>query len=218
MMKSIRLYVFDPVQFFVQRVKDEQNRLVPFLILTGAVIADLLNKTIIFYKIGEGNIRSQAAWAQIGGGYFGAIIGQEMAIIEKAVLVFIAVYLIARILKNRVPVAKVFNLLGYCFVPSVIGSLLTAAAWQRYLKIGALDLSAQGMQQVQSAIIASPAYAMQRVISTNVLIWTGVLLASVMAACWGTRFVRTLILGVVAVASAQGTDMLLGIVLRKFGV
>ncbi|PYP89997.1 MAG: hypothetical protein DMF61_02000 [Blastocatellia bacterium AA13] len=218
MMKSIKLYVFDPVQFFVQRVRDEENRLVPFIILAAAVCADLLNKTVIFYKIGQGNIKSQAGWAQIGGGYFGSIIGQEIGIIEKALLVVAAVYLISRFLKNRVPMAKVLNLFGYCFVPSVVGSLLTAAAWQRYLKIGAVELSAEGVQQVQAALLASPAYVWQRVISVNVLIWTGVLLSSVMAACWGTRFVRTLVLGVLAVASAQGTDMLLGLVLKKFGV
>lgn len=218
MMKSIRLYVFNPAQFFVERVRDEQNRLMPFLILAAAVLADLVNKTVIFYKIGENNFKNQSAWAQIGGGYFGSAIGQDIAIIEKLALLMVAVSLIARVLKKSVSFTKIINLLGYCFFPSLIGSLLAAVMWHQHFHLGAIELSVQGAEQIGAAMMASPAYVWQRMVSINVLIWTGALMFSLMAACWGTRFVRTLLLGVLAAGSAQGTDMLLGFVLQKLGV
>ncbi|HKF54539.1 MAG TPA: YIP1 family protein [Blastocatellia bacterium] len=218
MMKSAQLYVYNPVQFFGQRVRDEQNRLLPFLILTAAVLADLLCKTIIFYKIGQNNFKSQSAWAQIGGGYFGSVIGQEIAVIEKFVLLMVAMSLVARLLKKRVPMTKIMTLLGYCFLPSVIGSLVAAVIWQQLFHLGIIELSVQGAEQLRTAMLASPAYMWQRMINLNVLIWTAALVLSVMAACWGTRLVRTLMLGILAAGSAQGTDMLLGFLLKKFGV
>ena len=218
MIKSIQSYILNPVQFFLQRVQDEQNRLLPFLILASAILADLASKTVIFYKIGQSNFQNQSAWAGIGGGYFGSVIGQEIAVIQKMALLMVAVSLIARVQKKKVPIAKVINMLGYCFVPSIIGSLLAAIVWQRLFHIGVIELTVQGAEQIRDAMLASPAYIWQRMIGINVLIWTGALLFSLMAACWGTRLVRTAILGVLAAASAQGTDMLLGFVLTTLGV
>jgi len=218
MMKSIRLYISNPVQFFVQRIQDEQNRLFPFVILASAILADLIGKTIIFYKIGENNFKNQAAWSQIGGGYFGSVIGQQIAVFEKFVLLMLGVSLIARVLKKQVPMTRIINLLGYCFLPSVLGSLLAAVMWQRLFHMGTFEVSVQGAEQIKDAMLASPAYVWQRMVNINVLIWTGALVFSVMTACWGTRLVRTLVLGVLAVLSAQGTDMLLGFVLQKLGV
>jgi hypothetical protein len=218
MMKSIQLYISNPGQFFVQRIGDEQNRLLPFLILAGAVFADLVNKTVIFYKIGQNNFRSQGAWGQIGGGYFGSIIGQQIAVIEKFALLIIAVSLIGRVLSKRVPMTRIMNLLGYCFFPSLFGSLLAAVMWQRLFHMGVFDVSVQGVEQVRSAMMASPAYEWQRMVNMNVLIWTGILVFSAMGACWGTRLIRTLLLGVIAAGSALGTDLLLGLLLKKLGV
>lgn len=218
MIESIKLYISSPGQFFVRRIREEQNRLLPFLILAGAVFADLVNKTVIFYKIGQSNFRSQSAWGQIGGGYFGSIIGQQIAVIEKFALLMVAVSLIGRVLNRRVPMTRILNLLGYCFMPSVIGSLLAAAMWQQFFHMGVFELSVQGAEQIRNAMLASPAYEWQRMVNINVLLWTAVLVFSVMGACWGTRLVRTVLLGVLAVGSALGTDMLLGLVLRKIGV
>src|SRR5262249_3467342 len=163
----------DPVQFFVHRIRDEQNRLLPLLILVGAVLADLVNKTVIFYKIGQNNFKSQAAWGQIGGGYFGSIIGQQVAVIEKFVLLLLAINLIARVLKKKVPMTRIMNLLGYCFLPSVIGSLLAALLWQQLFHMGVFEVSVQGVEQIREAVLASPAFMWQRVVNINVLIWTG---------------------------------------------
>ena len=217
-MKSIQIYISNPVQFFVQRIQDEQNRLLPFLILIAAVLADLVNKTVIFYKIGQNSFKDQSDWAQIGGGYFGSAIGQEIVVIGKLAFLAVVVYLIARALKKAVPMTRIISLIGYCFVPSLIGSLVGAVVWQRLFHMGAIELTVQGAEQVRDALLSSPAYVWQRMVNINVFIWTGALVFSVMAACWGTRFVRTLVLGVLAVASAQGTDMLVGFVLRKAGV
>lgn len=218
MMKSIQLYVFNPFQFFADRISDEQNRLLPFMILAGAVLADLVNKTVIFYRIGQGNFKSQSAWGQIGGGYFGSIIGQQIDVIAQFALLMVAVNLIARALNKSVPVTKIMNLLGYCFLPSVIGSLLAALLWQQLFHMGVFEVSVRGVEQIREAVLASPAYMWQRVVNINVLIWTGTLVFSAMGACWGTRFVRTLLLGVLAVGSALGTNLLLGLALRKLGV
>jgi hypothetical protein len=218
MIDQMLQYVTEPRQFFSARIQDDRSRFLPFLILIAAPLADLLNKAVVFYKIGRNNFKSQSDWSQIGGGYFGAIIGQQIAVFIKFFLLMVVIYLIARRLRSSIRLSSIMGLLGYCFWPSLVGSLLMAAIYERTLQIGAIELSVAGTAQIGLAMTSSAAYTWQRMVNINVEMWTTILVLSMMAACWRTRFIRTILLAAITVCSIEGTDILSGLLLRRIGV
>jgi hypothetical protein len=214
---NLKLFIFEPTKFFQIRADSEDRSLFAILTIFITFLADLLTKTVVFYKIGIHNLKSQVEWSEFGGGYFGQIIGQQIGLALRYVLVIVAFYLIGRYVFKISSMIKLINLSGYCFIPWLIACIALIIIYSLWLDIGVLHFKSNLEQQLKASIIETRSYLGQRVIGFNAWLWTVILGTAMLSAYWKTKFIKSLVVMALAIAVVIGADMVGGSVLQRLG-